>query len=195
MAFLAELIWSALISTVTEESFFTFLASLYLHFALVDTTNNSAQSIAKIYGFKQGHRRIKGCPTPRSPAVTAVTQLLLCITGMLSGWFWSATRKRSRPLPLSVVHILDKHSSVRNSCCRRFRTRPWRREYGLQTPKETDHETKGLSSWLFRHSFVVMLAFLATIFLANANLSFAASGKKSPTQCRNSAVEYTESPD
>jgi hypothetical protein len=52
------------ISTVTEESFFTFLASLYLHFALVDTINNSAQSIAKNYGFKQGHCRITDCPIP-----------------------------------------------------------------------------------------------------------------------------------
>ena len=40
---------------------------------------------------------------------------------------------------------------------------------------------------------VVMVAFLATIFLANANLSFAASGKKSPTHAGTSAVEYTES--
>ena len=39
---------------------------------------------------------------------------------------------------------------------------------------------------------VVMVAFLATIFLANANLSFAASGKKSPAHARTSAVEYTE---
>jgi hypothetical protein len=40
---------------------------------------------------------------------------------------------------------------------------------------------------------VVMVAFLATIFLANANLSFAASEKKSPAHARTSAVEYTES--
>ncbi len=40
---------------------------------------------------------------------------------------------------------------------------------------------------------VVMVAFLATIFLANANPSFAASGKKSSAHARTSAVEYTES--
>jgi len=40
---------------------------------------------------------------------------------------------------------------------------------------------------------VVMVAFLAAIFFANANLSFAASGKKSPAHARTSAVEYTES--
>jgi hypothetical protein len=39
---------------------------------------------------------------------------------------------------------------------------------------------------------VVMVAFLATIFLANANLSFAASGKKSVSHARTSAVEQTE---
>ena len=40
---------------------------------------------------------------------------------------------------------------------------------------------------------VVMVAFLATIFFASANLSFAASGKKkSQTMTRTSAVEYTE---
>jgi Domain of Unknown Function (DUF1520). len=40
---------------------------------------------------------------------------------------------------------------------------------------------------------VVMVAFLSTIFFANANLSFAASGKKkSPAVARTSAVEYTE---
>ncbi len=38
-----------------------------------------------------------------------------------------------------------------------------------------------------------MVAFLSTIFFANANLSFAASGKKkSPAIARTSAVEYTE---
>ena len=40
---------------------------------------------------------------------------------------------------------------------------------------------------------VVMVAFLATIFFANANLSFAASGKKkSSAVARTSAVEHTE---
>jgi hypothetical protein len=40
---------------------------------------------------------------------------------------------------------------------------------------------------------VLMLAFLAIIFFANANLSFAASGKaKSSAVVRTSAVEYTE---
>jgi hypothetical protein len=40
---------------------------------------------------------------------------------------------------------------------------------------------------------VVMVAFLAAIIFANANLSFAASGKKkSPAVVRTSAVEYTE---
>ena len=39
---------------------------------------------------------------------------------------------------------------------------------------------------------VVMVAFLATIFLVNANLSFAASGKKSPAHAKTSAVEQTE---
>jgi len=40
---------------------------------------------------------------------------------------------------------------------------------------------------------VVMVAFLATIFFANANLSFAASGKKkSSAVVRTSAVEHTE---
>ncbi len=39
---------------------------------------------------------------------------------------------------------------------------------------------------------VVMVAFLATIFLVNANLSFAASGKKSMAHARTSAVEQTE---
>ena len=40
---------------------------------------------------------------------------------------------------------------------------------------------------------VVMVAFLAAIFFASANLSFAASGKKkSPAVARTSAVEYTE---
>jgi len=40
---------------------------------------------------------------------------------------------------------------------------------------------------------VVMVAFLSAIFLANANSSFAASGKKkSPAVARTSAVEYTE---
>jgi hypothetical protein len=40
---------------------------------------------------------------------------------------------------------------------------------------------------------LVMVAFLSTIFFANANLSFAASGKeKSPAIARTSAVEYTE---
>ena len=41
---------------------------------------------------------------------------------------------------------------------------------------------------------VVMVAFLSTIFLANANLSFAASSKKkSSAVARTSAVDYTES--
>jgi hypothetical protein len=40
---------------------------------------------------------------------------------------------------------------------------------------------------------VVMVAFLSTIFFANASLSFAASGKKkSSSVARTSAVEYTE---
>jgi hypothetical protein len=40
---------------------------------------------------------------------------------------------------------------------------------------------------------VVMVAFLSTIFFANANLSFAASGKKKPSEVtRTSAVDYTE---
>ena len=40
---------------------------------------------------------------------------------------------------------------------------------------------------------VVMVAFLAAIFFANANLSFAASGKKkSSAVARTSAVEHTE---
>jgi TolA-binding protein len=40
---------------------------------------------------------------------------------------------------------------------------------------------------------VVMVAFLSAIFFANANSSFAASGKKkSPTVARLSAVEHTE---
>jgi hypothetical protein len=40
---------------------------------------------------------------------------------------------------------------------------------------------------------LVMAAFLSTIFLANADTSFAATGKKkSPTMTRTSAVEYTE---
>ncbi len=40
---------------------------------------------------------------------------------------------------------------------------------------------------------VVMVAFLCTIFFANANLSFAASGKKKPSAvARTSAVDYTE---
>ena len=40
---------------------------------------------------------------------------------------------------------------------------------------------------------VLMVAFLSTIFLANANPSFAASGKKkSPEVARTSAVEHTE---
>jgi hypothetical protein len=40
---------------------------------------------------------------------------------------------------------------------------------------------------------VVMAAFLSTIFLANANLSFAATGKKkAPEVARTSAVEHTE---
>ena len=40
---------------------------------------------------------------------------------------------------------------------------------------------------------VVMVAFLSTIFLANANLSFAASSKKkSSAVARTSAVDYTE---
>jgi phage protein D len=41
--------------------------------------------------------------------------------------------------------------------------------------------------------FVVIVAFVAAIFLANANLSFAASGnKKSSAVARTSAVEHTE---
>jgi len=40
---------------------------------------------------------------------------------------------------------------------------------------------------------VVMVAFLSTIFLANADLSFAAAGKKkSSAGARTSAVDYTE---
>ena len=40
---------------------------------------------------------------------------------------------------------------------------------------------------------VVMAVFLSAIFFANANLSFAAQGKKkSPAVARTSAVEYTE---
>jgi hypothetical protein len=40
---------------------------------------------------------------------------------------------------------------------------------------------------------VVMVAFLSTIFFANANVSFAASAKKkSPAVVRMSAVDYTE---
>jgi hypothetical protein len=40
---------------------------------------------------------------------------------------------------------------------------------------------------------VVMVAFLSTIFLVNANISFAASGKKkSPAVAKTSAVEQTE---
>jgi len=40
---------------------------------------------------------------------------------------------------------------------------------------------------------VVMVAFLSTIFFVNANLSFAASGKKkSSAVARTSAVDYTE---
>ena len=40
---------------------------------------------------------------------------------------------------------------------------------------------------------VVMVAFLSAIFFANANLSFAASGKKkSSAVARTSAVEHTE---
>ncbi|MEI7637630.1 MAG: Spy/CpxP family protein refolding chaperone [Syntrophus sp. (in: bacteria)] len=47
---------------------------------------------------------------------------------------------------------------------------------------------------VFRATLVVMMvAFLSTIFLANANLSFAAAAKKkSPAVARTSAVEYTE---
>jgi hypothetical protein len=41
--------------------------------------------------------------------------------------------------------------------------------------------------------FVVMVAFLSTIFLANVNPSFAASGSKKSSEIgRSSAVEYTE---
>ncbi len=39
---------------------------------------------------------------------------------------------------------------------------------------------------------VVMVAFLSTIFFVNANLSFAAAGKKSPAVAKTSAVEQTE---
>ena len=40
---------------------------------------------------------------------------------------------------------------------------------------------------------LVMVAFLSAIFFANANLSFAAQGKKkSPEIARNSAIEHTE---
>ena len=45
----------------------------------------------------------------------------------------------------------------------------------------------------FPSAIVVMVAFLAAIFFANANPSFAASGKKSSAHSRTSAVEYTES--
>jgi hypothetical protein len=45
----------------------------------------------------------------------------------------------------------------------------------------------------FPAALVVTVAFLATIFLANANPSFAASGKKSSAHARTSAIEYTES--
>jgi hypothetical protein len=46
----------------------------------------------------------------------------------------------------------------------------------------------------FRATLIVMMvAFLSTIFFANANLSFAAAAKKkSPAVARTSAVEYTE---
>ena len=45
----------------------------------------------------------------------------------------------------------------------------------------------------FPAALVVMVAFLATIFFANANLSFADSGKKkSSAHARTSTVEYTE---
>ena len=45
----------------------------------------------------------------------------------------------------------------------------------------------------FPAALVVTVAFLATIFFANANPSFAASGKKSSAHARTSAVDYTES--
>jgi hypothetical protein len=45
----------------------------------------------------------------------------------------------------------------------------------------------------FPAALVVTVAFLATIFFANANPSFAASGKKYSAHARTSAVEYTES--
>ena len=45
----------------------------------------------------------------------------------------------------------------------------------------------------FPSALVVMVAFMAAIFFANANPSFAASGKKSTAHARTSAVEYTES--
>ncbi len=50
------------------------------------------------------------------------------------------------------------------------------------------------NSVVFRVTLVlVMAAFLSTIFLANANTSFAAKGhKKSQAMARTSAVEYTE---
>lgn len=50
------------------------------------------------------------------------------------------------------------------------------------------------NSVVFRATLVlVMVAFLSTIFLASANISFAASGqKRSQTMSRTSAVEHTE---
>jgi hypothetical protein len=45
----------------------------------------------------------------------------------------------------------------------------------------------------FPASLVVIVAFLATIFFANVNPSFAASGKKYSAHARTSAAEYTES--
>lgn len=39
---------------------------------------------------------------------------------------------------------------------------------------------------------VVMMVFASAIFFANANLSFAESGKKKSSRVRTSAVEYTE---
>ena len=45
----------------------------------------------------------------------------------------------------------------------------------------------------FRATLIaVMVAFLSTIFFVNANLSFAAAGKKKSSTVRTSAVEYTE---
>jgi hypothetical protein len=44
----------------------------------------------------------------------------------------------------------------------------------------------------FPAAFIVMVAFLAAIFFANANPSFAASGKKAPAHANPSAIEYTE---